>query len=103
MDNQTLVGATILSTNALTSSTPPYPNPYYAGETAWNQNQPKTSDATGGGIMDGHVKKGVCYFCAGQVNIPDYQVATQQQSAATNGGSMSARNYPERRMDRLQY
>jgi hypothetical protein len=95
MDNQTLVGGTFLSTNNLNASTPPYPNPYYKNETAWNQNQPKTQDATGGGIMNGHVERGVCYFCAGQVNIPDYQIATQQQSAGLNKGSTSARNYPD--------
>jgi len=95
MDNQTLVGGTFLSTYQLNASTPPYPSPYYKIETAWNQNQPKTQDATGGGIMNGHVERGICYFCASQVNIPDYQIATQQQSAGLNKGSTSARNYPD--------
>jgi hypothetical protein len=95
MGAQTLVGGTSLSTNALTASVPPYPSPYYNGETAWNLGQSKQKDATGGGIMDGNVKKGVCFFCAGQVDIPDYQVATQQQAAASNRGSTTARNYPD--------
>ena len=74
--NQTLVGGTILSTNALTSTSPPvYPNPYYAGESTWTA----AKQATGGGIMNG-------------VAIPDYQAGV---SMASNGGSTQFRNYPD--------
>jgi hypothetical protein len=69
MGNQTLVGGTILSTNALTGGT--YPSPYYAGETGW----PFSS----GGIMT-------------SVQIPGYQVGV---SMASNGGSTSSRNFPD--------
>ena len=78
MVNQTLVGGTVLSTNALTAGlpSPVYPNPYYAGENTW---VPGSGNATGGGIMNG-------------VNIPDYQIGV---SMATNGGSTQFRNYPD--------
>lgn len=74
--NQTLVGGTVLSTNALTSTSPNvYPTPYWAAENTWIAG----SNATGGGIMNG-------------VNIPDYQVGV---SIASNGGSTVNRNYPD--------
>lgn len=76
LDNQTLVGGTILVTNPLTSTSPAvYPDPYWAAENTWVAG----SQATGGGIMNG-------------VAIPDYQVGV---SMAANGGSTQYRNYPD--------
>jgi hypothetical protein len=96
LDSQTLVGGTMLSTNPLIPGmSPPYPSPYFMGETTWNRGSPQTKDASGGGIMNGIVQKGVCFFCAGQVDIPDYQIATQQANAAANQGSQTVRNYPD--------
>jgi hypothetical protein len=66
--NQTLVGGTVLSTNAVSGGV--YPSNYYAGETAW--------PSSAGGILG--------------VNIPDYQLGV---SMATNGGSTTSRNYPD--------
>jgi Pro-kumamolisin, activation domain len=76
MNNQTLVGGTILATNPLTAGLPApvYPSPYYAGEDAWPD--------SGGGIMNG-------------VPIPDYQKGIMAVSAAANGGSTTERNYPD--------
>jgi subtilase family serine protease len=75
--NQTLVGGTFLSTNALIAPLPNpiYPSNYYAGENTWAGQ----GFATSGGIMNG-------------VPIPDYQVGV---SMATNGGSTTERNYPD--------
>jgi Pro-kumamolisin, activation domain len=73
MNNQTLVGGTILSTNSLGSGGT-YPSPYYSSEVAW--------PSSGGGIMS-------------DVTIPDYQVGIMQISAGTNGGSTTNRNYPD--------
>lgn len=101
MNNQTLVGGTVLSTRPLTAGlpTPIYPANYYLGEGTWNLGQPAQSqDVTGGGIMDGNNKNGNCYcwphdFCCGSgVSIPDYQVGV---SMAANGGSTTWRNYPD--------
>ena len=71
--NQTNVGGSILSTNALLSPPPSatYPSPYYAGDATW--------PSSGGGVMNG-------------VPIPDYQVGV---SMSTNGGSTTERNYPD--------
>jgi hypothetical protein len=66
--NQTLVGGTILSTNAVSGGV--YPTSYYAGETTW--------PGSAGGILG--------------VPIPDYQ---QGVSMATNNGSTTSRNYPD--------
>jgi subtilase family serine protease len=94
LDNQTLVGGTFLSTNPLMPPPPPYPTFYFMSESAWNRN-PTSQNAGGGGVMDGNVKTGkACYFC-GPAPIPPFQIATQQQSAAVNGGSTTARNYPD--------
>jgi len=98
MNNQTLVGGTILTTNALTpatSSAPPiYPPNYYQGETVWNFNQSKQKDASGGGIMNGsnNGPGGYCVAFCSPVSIPAYQVGV---SMATNGGSTGFRNYPD--------
>jgi pro-kumamolisin-like protein/subtilase family protein len=71
--NQTNVGGSILSANALLSPLPSatYPVPYYAGDATW----PNSS----GGVMNG-------------VPIPDYQVGVDM---STNGGSTTERNYPD--------
>jgi hypothetical protein len=119
MDNQTLVGGTILNTNPLQSPPNPlYPTPYYAFEQTWNQaTAPQQKSVTGGGIMNGDNEAGdpfgqfiglgnqsgpsncFCWpypFCCGSgVPIPDYQVATMQSSLGTNGGSRQFRNYPD--------
>jgi hypothetical protein len=120
MGSQTLVGGTILNTNALSPNpstlTPPFPasiypsSPakYYAGENTWNLKQPPHSqDVTGGGIMDGNNKGGGnifnvppqgCYCwpqtvcCGSGVPLPDYQKGT---SMSLNGGSGQFRNYPD--------
>lgn len=72
MNHQTLVGGTVLSTNPLGPGGS-YPDPYYAGEGAW--------PSSGGGVLD--------------APIPDYQLAIMQADAATNGGSTTARNFPD--------
>ena len=104
MGNQTLVGGTILATNNVLTGppNPTYPADYYAGETTWNQNPPPQGNGvTGGGIMDGNNLNGLCvcwpwpYCCAGGVQIPGYQVAIMQATAADNGGSQTWRNYPD--------
>jgi Pro-kumamolisin, activation domain len=76
MNHQTLVGGTILSTNPLTTSggTVTYPVPYYAGESTW--------PGSGGGIIS-------------DVAIPAYQTGIMQLNAASNGGSLTNRNYPD--------
>lgn len=120
MNNQTLVGGTILNTNVPTGSgaSAVYPSPYYAFEQTWNQaTQPQQQAVTGGGVMDGNNEAGGgalsifgvgstsgagnCYCwpyplcCGSGVSIPDYQVAVMQSSAASNGGSTQSRNYPD--------
>jgi xanthomonalisin len=96
MENQTLVGGTFLGTNTLIAPLPKpdYPDPYYAGETTWNEGRPPQSkDVTGGGIMDGNNRNGQCdIFCGDPVPIPDYQVGVDM---AINGGSTKFRNYPD--------
>lgn len=67
--NQTLVGGTLLNTNAVGAGGV-YPSNYYAGETAW--------PSSAGGVLG--------------VNIPDYQLGV---SMASNGGSTTSRNYPD--------
>lgn len=66
--NQTLVGGTILNTNAVTGGV--YPANYYASENTW--------PSSAGGVLS--------------VPLPDYQ---QGVSMATNGGSTTSRNYPD--------
>ena len=120
MNNQTLVGGTILNTNAVTGSgsSATYPSPYYAFEQTWNQSPgSQQKGVTGGGVMDGNNKAGGgageiigigstsgasnCYCwpypecCGSGVGIPDYQVAVMHSSAAANGGSQTWRNYPD--------
>jgi Pro-kumamolisin, activation domain len=120
MNNQVLVGGTILNTNAVTGggSSATYPSPYYAGENTWNQaTKPQQQAVTGGGVMDGNNDAGGgageiigigstsgagnCYCwpypecCGSGVGIPDYQVAVMQSSSASNGGSQTWRNYPD--------
>ena len=120
MDNQTLVGGTILNTNGLTSPlpNPVYPNPFYAFEQTWSQAPgPQQLGVTGGGVMDGNNKAGnpwgqiigigstsgasncFCWpypaCCGSGVPIPDYQVAVMQSGLGTNGGSQQYRNYPD--------
>ena len=108
MDNQTLVGGTILNTNAPAT---PYPANYYIGEGTWNQaTAPRQQGVTSGGIMDGNNKLGSsfptistpgCYcwpypFCCGSgVPIPSYQLGIMQQTSTTNKGSTQWRNYPD--------
>jgi Pro-kumamolisin, activation domain/Subtilase family len=108
MPTQTLVGGTILATNSLSNPfpTPAYPNPYYAGESTWNQTPaPQQKGVTGGGIMDGNNQNGQCYCwpyslgpvscCGSGVLIPDWQVGIMAISAGANGGSVTWRNYPD--------
>ena len=95
MNNQTLVGGTLLATNALTPGPPiGYPSPYFNIEVAWNEGLPaKSQDVSAGGIMDGNNKNGNCdLFCGDPIPIPDYQVGV---SMAANGGSTQFRNYPD--------
>jgi hypothetical protein len=104
MGSQVLVGGTVLATNSVLTGlpSPTYPADYYAGETTWNQHPPlQGKGVTGGGIMDGNNLNGECYcwpapFCCGSgVQIPGYQVAIMQATAAGNGGSNTWRNYPD--------
>ncbi|MHB8270069.1 S53 family peptidase [Bradyrhizobium sp.] len=121
MDNQTLVGGTILSTKPLTAGlpAPSYPNnffaglSYYGGETAWNVGTLGSKNRTGGGVMDGSSKVGlsisgsildngpgecndfIIKFCGGPVQIPWYQIAVQTNPNNANGGSTTSRNYPD--------
>jgi Pro-kumamolisin, activation domain len=104
MGNQTLVGGTFLATNNVLTGPPDptYPADYYTGETTWNQNPPpQGKGVTSGGIMDGNNLNGECYcwpwpYCCGSgVQIPGYQVAIMQATAAGNGGSDTWRNYPD--------
>jgi hypothetical protein len=44
--------------------------------------------------MDANYSTG-CYICGDPTDIPDYQIATQQENAALNGGSTTFRNYPD--------
>ena len=105
MLSQTLVGGTFLGTAAITAP-PAYPNPYYTGETTWNQaTAPKQQAVTSGGVMDGNNKNGNCYCwpyslgpfscCGSGVAIPDWQVGIMALSAGANGGSTTWRNYPD--------
>src|SRR5262249_36109439 len=100
MDQQTLVGGTILQTIPVTAAPPKavYPNDYYAGEATWNQARFLRDKAvTGGGIMDGNDALGLCKTfpflgpCSA-TPIPDYQLGV---SMAMNGGSTQFRNYPD--------
>jgi Pro-kumamolisin, activation domain len=104
MGSQILVGGTFLATNSVLTGlpSPTYPADYYAGETTWNQHPPlQGKGLTSGGIMDGNNLNGQCYcwpnpFCCGSgVQIPGYQVAIMQATAADNGGSNTWRNYPD--------
>jgi hypothetical protein len=108
MDSQTLVGGTILNTNAPAI---PYPANYYIGEGTWNQaTAPHQQAVTSGGIMDGNNKAGSsfptisspgCYCwpyplcCGSGVPIPSYQLGIMQQTATANQGSTQWRNYPD--------
>jgi hypothetical protein len=104
MGNQTLVGGTILATNNVLTGppNPTYPADYYAAETTWAQPRSlQGKGITSGGIMDGNNLNSECYcwpypYCCGSgVQIPGYQVAIMQATAAGNGGSTSWRNYPD--------
>ena len=104
MGNQTLVGGTILATNNVLTGPPDptYPADYYVGETTWIQSRPyQGKGITSGGIMDGNNLNGECYcwpypYCCGSgVQIPGYQVAIMEATAADNGGSTTWRNYPD--------
>jgi hypothetical protein len=103
MPTQTLVGGTFLATNSLIASLPaPDPNPYYAGETTWNQGVPlEQKGVTGGGVMDGNNRNQQCYCwpwpncCGSGVGIPDCQIGIMAISAGANGGSTEWRNYPD--------
>jgi hypothetical protein len=94
MDAQTLVGGTILNTNALTGapgSVNPYPTPYYASEGSWID----SVGASGGGVMDG---KGGCYALEScpPPFLPAYQAIVPMN---TNGGSTTARDFPDVSLD----
>jgi len=81
--NQTLVGGTMLATNALGS------NPYYASEATWND----ASGKTGGGVMNGGNL--LCWpwpGCSHSTDIPDYQAGVNM---TINGGSTQFRNFPD--------
>jgi hypothetical protein len=86
--NQTLVGGTVLSTQALSATSPAvvYPSPYYANESAWPD--------SGGGILNGDDKD--CWpwpFCdSAPRGIPGYQANVDM---STNGGSTQFRNSPD--------
>lgn len=120
MNNQVLVGGTILNTHRLISPPPNavYPAQFYAYEQTWNTaTKPQQKQVTGGGIMDGNNKAGdpwgqfigigslsgpsncFCWpypFCCGSgVSIPDYQVAVMQSEGGSTGGSLIHRNYPD--------
>jgi hypothetical protein len=103
MPTQTLVGGTILSTNPLSPPfpNPAYPDPYYAGESTWNQASNQQKGVTGGGVMNGINLFGTCYcwpdpWCCGSgVGIPDWQIGLMQIAAASNGGATQWRNYPD--------
>jgi len=75
MNNQTIVGGTILFCAQLPVVGPPaeYPTPYYAEEDGW--------PGSGGGVMSS--------------GIPDYQTGIMAMTAAANGGSKIHRNYPD--------
>jgi hypothetical protein len=90
MDGQTLVGGTILNTNALGPGNS-YPNPYYSSEQSWVDG----NGASSGGIMDGH---GSCYALEScpPPFVPPYQATVPMN---TNGGSTSARDYPDVALD----
>jgi hypothetical protein len=105
-DNQTLVGGTFLMTNPLVAANPPYPNNfaakqfYRASESVWNWNNvtptfSQTRNAGGGGIMDGNVKRGLCFLCGGKTQIPPHQLQLKISPAALNGFAFNARVYPD--------
>lgn len=94
MDSQTLVGGTILNTNPLAGAAGtvnPYPTPYYASEGSWID----SVGASGGGVMDG---KGSCYALEScpPPFAPPYQASVPMN---TNGGSTSARDFPDVSID----
>jgi hypothetical protein len=96
--NQTVVGGTVLSTNAACTTPsgscfPPYPASYYNKEDIWQNG----NGTTGGGIMDANALQGCSCFpsptcCNGATPIPGYQKPVDM---STNGGSSSFRNYPD--------
>lgn len=90
MNNMTLVGGTVLTCNRLFKTGPPvtYPIPYYQSESGWSK--------SGGGVMHYEAPENLNLpQLVFSVSIPDYQVAIMTQAAASNGGSVRYRNYPD--------
>jgi hypothetical protein len=76
MNNQTLVGGTVLYCTQIKPNVAPanYPTPYYNYEDGWVK--------SGGGVLR-------------SADIPPYQMTIMDATAGANGGSTQYRNYPD--------